>query len=100
MKQPKPNIAKRLKKGAKAKHGQKVLVTASDGTQYVGEIIEFHGRIKNWITKVKKVNDDGKVEVKEVADLVVEAVIVVKDIVLSDVFKAIGEWFKNIFKKK
>jgi hypothetical protein len=49
---------------------------------------------------VKRVDDDGKVTVEEVAELVIDAVIIVKDIVLSDVWKTIGQWFRNAFSKK
>lgn len=103
MKPIEPNevIAERIQKATvNVKAGQKVLVTNADGTQYLAEIIGFHDRIKNWITKVRVAGEDGKYEVKEVADLVVDAIIVVKDIVLSDVGKAIAQFFKNLFKKK
>lgn len=98
--QPKPEIAKRLAQaGNKAKVGQKVIVTNPDGSQYVAEILEFHEQIKGWITKVKVAGKNGY-EVKEVADLIVDAVMILKDISLSDVGRAIGQFFKNIFKKK
>lgn len=97
----KTQIQKRVKSArVTPKVGQKVLVTAADGTQYLAEVIELHGKIKNLITKVKVVREDGKVEIQEVADLVVEAVIVLKDIVLSQVFKAAWQWVKNLFSKK
>jgi len=82
------------------KVGDKVLVTRADGTQYLAEIIEIHADIKDWILKVKKVDDDGQTTVEEVAGLVVDAVIIVQNIVLSDVFRAISQWVKNLFRKK
>lgn len=80
--------------------GQKVVVTRADGTQYIAEVIQIHGSIKNWILKVRTVNDDGTTTTEEVADLVVEAVVILKDIALSEVFKAAWQWVKNLFKKK
>lgn len=98
--EPKPEIAKRVARaGGKAKVGQKVLVTNPDGSQYVAEILEFHERVKGWITKVKVAGKNGY-EIKEVADLIVDAVMILQDITLSDVGRAIGQFFKNIFKKK
>jgi hypothetical protein len=94
-------IFKRLKRNnSKPKIGALVLVTRLDGSQFVGEIHELHERIKNWIIKVKRIDDDGIVTIEEVADLVIDAVIIVKDIALSDIWKTIGHWLKNTFRKR
>lgn len=94
-------IEKRLyESNVPVRMGQKVLVTNSDGSQYIAEVIQIHGNVKNWILKVRKVNDDGSTSIEEVADLVVEAVIILRDIVLSEVFKAAWQWIKNLFKKR
>lgn len=95
------NIAETIENPeVKPKVGDTVVVTKKDGTQYIGIIVEMHTRIKNWITKVKKVNDDGTTTVEEVSELVVDAIIIVKDIVISDLFKVIAQWFRNLFRKK
>jgi cephalosporin-C deacetylase-like acetyl esterase len=99
-KQPNAKIKERIEKATvKVKLGQKVLVTNADGTQYLAEIAEFHEQIKGWITKVKIEGKDGYT-FKEVSELVVDAVMIVKDITLSDVGKAIAQFFKNLFSKK
>lgn len=101
MTEPSNKIAERLKNAeTKPKVGDKVLVTKQDGTQYIGEIVKMHERIKNWIVEVQKVDDDGKVTIEEVGNLVVDAVIIVRDVVVSDIWKVIGQWFRNIFRKK
>jgi hypothetical protein len=61
-----------------------------------GEVYEISQEIKNLITKVKLIKADGKIEIHEVADLVVEAVTVLSKIAKSKFVK----WFKNLFKKK
>lgn len=100
-KTPNQKIQKRLNSpDVKPQLGQKVLITNPDGTQYVAEVLSIHSKIKNWILQVKKVDEDGKVEIEEVADLVVEAVIIVKDIVFTDVFKALVLWIKKVFRGK
>lgn len=97
----KTDISKRIANAdIVAKVGDKVVVTRADGTQYIGEVIEMHQRVKNWITKVKKVNDDGTTTIEEISELVADAVIILKDVILSDVFKTIGQWFRNLFRKK
>ena len=82
------------------KIGDKVLVTREDGTQYIAEIIEISKDISGWVTKVKKVNADGTTSIEEVAELTVEAVMILQEIVFSDIFKTIAQWFRNIFRKK
>jgi hypothetical protein len=98
---PTTEIRQRIKEGnVKPKIGDKVLVTRADGTQYLAEVLEIHADIKDWILKVKKVDDDGITSVQEVSNLVVDAVIIVQNIILSDVFRAFSQWVKNLFRKK
>jgi hypothetical protein len=79
-------------KGPTPKLGMKVFVP--DLGTY-GEVYEISEEIKNLITKVKLIKADGKVEIAEVADLVVEAVTVLSKIAKSKFIK----WLKGFFKK-
>jgi len=65
-----------------------------------GEVIEIHNDIKNLITKVKVIHQDGRLEVLEVTDIVVTAVKIIEKIIKTNIFKIIGDWFKKIFSKK
>lgn len=84
--------------GVTPKIGQKVLVTAKDGSQYMAEIFTLHSKVKNLITKVRVAKQDGSYTIQEVSELVVEAVILVKDITISELAKAFVQYLKNIFK--
>ena len=98
---PNKEIAKRIENTTvPVKVGDKVLVTRADGSQYLAEVIEFSSDIRGWITKVKKVNADGSTSIEEVAELTVEAVMILQDIVLSDIFKTVMQWLRNVFRKK
>lgn len=66
----------------------------------IAEVSELHKDVKNYITKVKLVKEDGTVEIIEVANLVVEGVILLRKIVFSEVVKAAWSWFSNLFRKK
>lgn len=79
--------------------GDKVLVTGPNGLQYMAEVVELHGDIKGLITKVKRAKEDGSYTVEEVSGLVVDAVVVLRKVVLSDVAKAAWSWIRGLFKK-
>jgi hypothetical protein len=77
------------------KIGQKVYIPELD---IYGEVVEVSDKVRGLITKIKVAGKDGY-EFKEVANLTVEAVIVLRDIVASDVFRAFGAWVSKLFRK-
>jgi hypothetical protein len=62
-----------------------------------GEIIEMSDKVKGLITKVKIAGVDGNYTIQEVGNLTVEAVILLRDIVLSDVVKVLSTWVRKVF---
>jgi hypothetical protein len=82
---------------AKPKVGQKVFLP---DLNCFGEIVELHNRVKAWVAKVKITNADGSTSIQEVADLTVQAVVILNDVVASDAFKTLFTWLKSLFKKK
>ena len=79
-----------------AKIGDKVVLP--DGQ--LAEVLELSKDIKGLITRVKIMRENGSYYEKEVADLVVDAVIVLREVFVSDVFKTFSTWFKQLFKRK
>lgn len=65
-----------------------------------GEVLEISNGVGGLITKIRIANADGTFSEKEVSELVVHAVVVVKDVVASDMFKVIANWVKSWFKRK
>lgn len=65
-----------------------------------GEILEIADGVNGIITKVRIANADGTFTDIEVRQLVVDAVVVVRNIMASDIFKVIANWVKGWFKKK
>lgn len=65
-----------------------------------GEVLEMSDKVKGLIAKVKVAGADGKYTTHEVADLGVDAVIVLRDIVVSQVFEVIVSWVKQLFRKR
>jgi hypothetical protein len=80
-----------------AKIGQKVYVPSLN---LVGEVQAISDKVKNLITHIKIAREDGEFDIKEVQDLVVEAIVIVRDVIFSDIWKVIGAWVKGIFKRK
>lgn len=79
-----------------ARIGQQVVVP---DLGVIGEVIEISNDIENLVLKVKVASEDGFKTV-DVEDLVVEAVVVVKKIRLSEAFKFLWMAIKNLFRKK
>lgn len=77
--------------------GQKVYVPELG---VFGEILEISNGVGGVITKIRIANADGTFSEKEVSELVVHAVVVVKDVIASEVFKVIANWVKSWFKRK
>jgi hypothetical protein len=79
-----------------AKIGDKVVLPNGQ----IAEILEFSKDIKGLITRVKIMRENGSYYEKEVADLVVDAVLVLREVFLSDVVKTFAHWFNQLFKRK
>lgn len=82
-------------KGVKV--GQKVFVPELG---IFAEVAEISDDVKGWITKVKRVKDDGTVEFLEVTSLVVHAVQILEKVYESGIIKRAWIWFTNFFRKK
>ncbi len=87
-------------KGKKVKVGDRVKITSGEWAGYIGEVVGFVEKGKNWIETIKVITDNGGVEFVEVTNVVVEFVKLLEDIGKSNVFKKFWKWLKNIFKKK
>lgn len=81
------------KPSGKAKVGQKVYIPELD---LYGEVVEIHNDVSNLITQVKVKGKDGYSFV-EVTSLVVQAVQIVEKVGSSNVFKAVVNFFQNLF---
>ena len=95
MSTPIPNPA-----GRTVKKGDKVKIETGELAGYIGEVVAFYDRGKNWVQTIKVIKDDGKVEFVEVTHVVVSAVQIIEDFTKTNIFKKIAAWFKNLFKKK
>lgn len=92
-------MAIKPKRKPKAFLGQQVKVNIPNVGEVVGEVTEISKDIKNLITKVKVAIGDGFKEYN-VEDLIVEAVLIVKKIRLSQAFKLLFTAIGNLFRKK
>jgi hypothetical protein len=75
-----------------------MLVVTEDGI--IGEVHLISEEIKNLITHIKLRKADGKFDIIDVRDTVVEAIEIVKLIIKNGIFKKIGQFFKKLFAKK
>lgn len=79
-----------------ARLGQQVIVP---DLGLVGEVVEIALNVENLVLKVKVATADG-FKIVPVEDLLIEAIVIVKKVRFSEVFKLLWVAIKNIFKKK
>lgn len=85
------------KKGINIQIGQRVYVPELD---LYGEVVSLYQGIHNLIKEIKVMGADGKYTIIEVSDFVVKAVVILDELVQTNIFKRFWSWVTDLFRKK
>lgn len=82
--------------GIDIKIGQQVYVPSLG---VYGEVVSMFTGIKNLIKEIKVKGGDGEYTIIEVSELVVKAVVILDELVQTNIFKRLWSWVSNLFRK-